>query len=191
MSKLDVAMAGVLGIATMASGQAAITIEVDQPVLLPGESTAVTLWAGHAPSDWAMAFVGTDLVSSQGAEGLSDWALVDPMGGPGTLPGVAGPSGIEGILAGQLNCPPCGHMGTNPIVFWRATYTAPMDAMAMEVDLSTATSLYEVYPTRDSVFGESRLDDLIEGSATIRVVPAPAGMAVLGLGSLLAVRRRR
>lgn len=191
MSKLDVAMVGVLGIAAVASGQAAITIEVDQPVLLPGESTAITLWAGHAPGDWAMAFVGTDFVSSQGALGLSDWELVEPMNGPGTLPGDAGATGIEGILAGQLNFPPAGHVSENPIAFWRATYTAPIDATAMDVDLSTATSRYEVYPTRDSVFGESRLGDLVEGSATIHVVPAPAGMMVMGVGALLAIRRQR
>lgn len=191
MAKMGVFGVGVLGIAAVALGQAAITIEVDQPMLMPGESTGVTLWAEHGPSDWAMAAVGTDFVSSVGSDGLSDWALVAPMAGPGTLPGDAGPTGIEGILAGQLNFPPGGHMGTNPIAFWRVTYTAPLDAMEMTVDLSTATSRFEVYPTRDSVFGESRLDGLTEGSATIHVVPAPAGMAVIGVGALLGMRRRR
>ena len=176
--------------ASQAAGQAAITIEIDQPVLMPGESTTITMWAGHDPTDWAMAFVETDVLSSQGALGLSDWRLVEPMSGPGTRPGSAGATGIEGILAGQLNCPPCGTMGTNPIAFWTATYTAPADALLLDVRLSTLTSRFEVYPSRDSVFGESRLDELVEGEATIRVVPAPAGALVIGVGALLARRRR-
>lgn len=192
MAKLGVLAVGVLGTAVVAFGQAAITIEVDQPVLQPGESTAITLWAGYASSDWAMAFVGTDFVSSQGAVGLSDWELVEPMHGPGTLAGEAGPSGIVGILAGQLNFPvPGGPEPTNPIAFWQATYTAPIDVTAMDIELSTSTSRFEVYATRESVFGESRLGDLTEGSATIHVVPAPAGVAVLGVGALLGMRRRR
>lgn len=182
---------GLVGaIASTAAGQAAITIEIDQPVLMPGESTTITLRAGHDPTDWAMAFVETDFVSSQGARGLSDWRLVEPMSGPGTRPGSAAATGIEGILAGQLNCPPCGTMGTNPIAFWSATYTAPSDVLPLDVRLSTQTSRYEVYPLRDSVFGESRLGDLVEGEATIRVVPAPAGALVIGSGVLLGRRRR-
>jgi hypothetical protein len=192
MAKQGVSVLGTLGVATVAWGQAAITIEVDQPVLQPGESTTITLWAGYSASDWAMAFVETDFVSSQGAVGLSDWALMEPMHGPGTLPGEAGPTGIDGILAGQLNFPvPGGPEPTNPIAFWQATYMVPMDAAAMEIDFSTVTTRFEVYATRESVLGESRLDELAEGAATIHVVPAPAGGLVLGAGVLLASRRRR
>ncbi|MEQ8316932.1 MAG: hypothetical protein RIE77_13750 [Phycisphaerales bacterium] len=180
----------VIALASRAVGQPAITIEVDQPVLMPSESTTITLWAGHDPSEWAMAFVETDFVSSQGARGLSDWRLVEPMNGPGTQPGSAAATGIEGILAGQLNCPPCGTMGTNPIAFWSATYTAPSDVLPLDVRLSTLTSRFDVYPSRDSVFGESRLGDLVAGEATIRVVPAPAGALVIGSGVLLGRRRR-
>lgn len=47
---------GFVGIfASRAMGQPAITIEVDQPVLVPGQSTTTTLRAGHDPSDWLLA----------------------------------------------------------------------------------------------------------------------------------------
>ena len=172
--------------------QYAILFDIENDTLLPGQSTTITLAAAHATSEWAMATVGTNLVASTGSEGLSDWALVAPMSGPGTTPGALSPTGIDGILAGQLNFPPAGvPQPPNPIDFWRVTYTAPTDVAApFDLLLSTDTSRFEVYPTRESVFGESRLDLLVEGNATIRVIPAPASALVLA-GLALATRRRR
>lgn len=173
--------------------QYAILFDIEDDTLLPGQSTTITLAAAHAPSEWAMATVGTRLIASTGSDGLSDWALIAPMSGPGTTPGGPSPTGIDGIIAGQLNFPPGGVPGlpTNPIDFWRVTYTAPTDVAApFDLLLSTDTSRFEVYPFRDSVFGESRLDLLVEGNATIRVIPAPASALVLA-GLALATRCRR
>ena len=139
-----------------------------------------------------MATVGTNLVASTGSAGLSDWALIPPMSGPGTTPGGPSPTGIDGIVAGQLNFPPAGvSQPPNPINFWNVTYTAPMDVAApFDVLLSTDTSRFEFYPFRDSTIGESRLDLLVEGNATIHVIPAPASVHVLAGAGLLAGRRR-
>ncbi|MFI4883056.1 MAG: hypothetical protein ACIAQU_10785 [Phycisphaerales bacterium JB064] len=172
----------------------AITIDVENPVLLPGESTTVTMWAGFGGTDYAMADIETDLLISQGSDGWSDAIVVAPMDGPATTAGSPSASGYDGIVARQLNFP--GGAGifadpSNPIAFWQATYTAPLDASApFDVDLSTMTIRYDVFIWRDQARSESRLADLTEGSATIRVIPAPASALVLTLGAFVARRRR-
>ena len=171
-----------------------ILIEVSQPVLAPGESTTVTLRGAIVQwEDYALAFVATNLLSSTGGDGWSDMELIHPMTGPGTSHGELLPTGVEGIRAGQLNLPfGVGADTANPMSFWRATYTAPVEVgLPFDVALSTRSSEYAVYPSRDSMLSESRLSTLIEGHATIHIIPAPAGAVVLGLGVLVAGRRRR
>jgi hypothetical protein len=177
----------------VALGQAAITIDVENPVLLPGESTVVTLWAGYGGTDYAVAGVSGDLLTSVGSTGFSDATILDPMTVPRGVvtPGEPTGRGFEGFLANQLNFHDIRADPSNPIAFWRATYTAPLDPEApFDIDLSTVTVRYDVYIRRDSASSESRLADLVEGSGTIRVVPAPASAVLLGVG-VLAVRRRR
>jgi len=188
-----VAILAVAGVAAAATAQS-ISIDVANPTLNPGESTSVTLSAGYGGSDYAVAGIGTDFISSVGSEGWSDLALVAPMNGPGTSAGAGSTSGVDGIIAGQLNFPPAGIYAdpTNPIAFWSATYTAPADvAEAFTVDLSTNTSRFDVYVAMDRATSESRMADLREGAGAINVVPAPASLALLGLGGLAAARRRR
>lgn len=174
-----------------------INILVDEPVLAPGDSTAVTLEASFATSDYGVAGILTDLVADTTEDisgAWSDWQLVSPMNGPGTTPGVAdGVGGFAGILAGQLHFPPAGIYGfpQNPILFWTATFTAPVDGGGYRVDLSTETSRFEMYTDRASIHSESRLDVLVEGEGSIFVVPAPSGGAVLLLGLGATARRRR
>ncbi len=187
------ALVAVAGVAAAASAQS-INIDVANPTLGPGESTLVTLSAGYGAGDFAVAGVETNFISSVGSTGWSDVALISPMDGPGTSGGAPSGTGVDGILAGQLNFPPAGIYAddTNPIAFWSAVYTAPADVTsAFSVDLSTDTSRFDAYVARDSSRSESRLGDLTEGSATIGVIPAPASLALLGLGGLAAARRRR
>ena len=187
------ALVAVAGIATAASAQS-INIEVADGDLGPGESTLVTLSAGYGAGDYAIAGIATDFISSVGSDGWSDVQLLAPMDGPGTSAGAPSGTGVDGIIAGQLNFPPAGIYAdsTNPIAFWTATYTAPAVVDdPFTVDLSTDTSRFDVYVARDSSRSESRLGDLTEGAGAINVVPAPASLALLGLGGLAAARRRR
>ena len=174
-----------------ALAQTAITIDVDQPTLLPGESTSVTLTASFPTRDWAMAGVLTDFVTSVGSEGWSDASVVAPMNGPGTVPGASSVTGWDGIIAGQIQFHDIFADPTNPITFWTINYTAPTDvAVPFDVALSTMTNRYDVYIRMYSGTSESRLAELTEGAATIRVIPTPASIVVLALGAAC-VRRRR
>ncbi|MEO1009496.1 MAG: hypothetical protein AAFX79_13115 [Planctomycetota bacterium] len=164
--------------------------EIDDPTLRPGESTAVTLWATW--TDYALAYVGGDVEVSTGLDGLTDLSIVPPYDGPGTLAGDPTDAGIEGYLVGQLNFPPAGWTPPPaPGAYLSWTYTAPDDVpAAFDVDLRTATTRFDVYLDRSDPVGASRLDLLEEASATIRVVPAPTPLVVIG-AAVLAVRRRR
>ncbi len=181
--------AGAASAQTAANG---ITILVDDPVLEPGQATTVRMEAYFDASDYCMSGVATNLLSSAGSQGLSDLRLTRPMAGPGTTVGVIDGTGVSGIIAGQLH-----FLGgiygdtSNPIAFWEATYTAPGDvATPLDVGLTTETTRFDVYIRISTARTESRLGDFAEGEATIRVVPAPAGVVVLG-GLLVAARRRR
>lgn len=173
-----------------------VIIEIDRPVLMPGEAATVRMLAGFDSTvDFAMAGLLTDLLADAGGIDVdlawSDVVLVPPMNGPGTSTGVPVDGGFVGILAGQFNFPlSTGYADPmNPIAFWEATFTAPLDAVAFEVDLSTRTMRFDVYVDRMSSISESRLDGLTEGTGRITVVPAPAGGLVLF--GLLATRRYR
>ncbi|MEQ9095200.1 MAG: hypothetical protein RIE32_02940 [Phycisphaerales bacterium] len=181
--------AGAAGAQIAANG---ITILVDDPVLEPGQSTTVRMEAYFDARDFCMSWVATSLLSSAGAQGLEGPSLIQPMDGPGATAGVIDGAGVGGIIAGQLH----GFIGagifgdpTNPMAFWEVTYTAPTDVAApLSVELETLTTRFDVHTDPWEFSEESRLDDFAEGEATIRVVPAPAGVAVLG-GLLLAARR--
>ncbi len=175
------------------TSRAEVVFDIDSDTLLPGESTTVTLAAGWDGPWYSMCCVRTDLVASAGSTGWSDLSLIAPMAGPGTTPGTLGATGVEGIIAGQLNFPP----GTpwepdpNPLPFWRATYTAPTDVtVPFDIDLMTSTNAFDVYIEARSAVTQSLMDVLTEGQATIRVIPAPASTLVLA-GLALAARRRR
>ncbi|MFI4916828.1 MAG: GC-type dockerin domain-anchored protein [Phycisphaerales bacterium JB060] len=155
-----------------------IHIEVDRPVLEPGQTTEVRLRAGFNSDEFAcMAGVAGRLLTSVGGEGFHGHALVAPMNGPGTEPGVPTETGFSGIIAGQISGLG-GAMGdpSDPIGYWRVDYTAPIEAVGQTVSLETATLRYEMYT--EICYGctrsESRIGELVEGAAAIRVVACRA-----------------
>ncbi|GIW74396.1 MAG: hypothetical protein KatS3mg103_0918 [Phycisphaerales bacterium] len=176
------ALVAVAGVAAAASAQSVI-IDVANPTLNPGESTTVTLSAGFAATDYAMAGILTNLISSVGSTGWSDLALIAPMDARGyhRRHRLGHRRGRHHRRPAEL--PPAMIYAdpTNPIAFWSATYTAPAVVDdPFTVDLSTRTERFDVYIARDRSRSESRLADLVEGSGAINVVarsgqPGPAG----------------
>ena len=166
-----------------------LELRIDRPILEPGETATVELWAWYNDRDyWLPAIIRTSVLTGHPSL-VGDQELVF-LDGPGTLAGERTLAGIEGILAGTLclPCADCQWPQPDPVTFWRATVTAPDTAFAFDVLLSTLTTQYEIHG-----WGcpppESRLDELIEGDATIRVVPCRADMdgdGVLTLGDYLA-----
>ncbi|MEQ8316100.1 MAG: hypothetical protein RIE77_09515 [Phycisphaerales bacterium] len=191
-----------LGSALIASAPAhaqavGVTIEIDEPILAPGDSTRLRLVATVLDADYAFAATDLDLLidfdGTPGARGFSDLSILPPMDA-GPTAGVPTDRGIEGILVGQLHFPPAGIYAdpTNPIAFWEATFTAPVDAGGgYRVDLLTETLRFDAWPDRDSAIAASRLDLVDEDAASIFVVAAPAGAAILMFGLAALHRRRR
>ena len=177
-----------------AMSQSAILIDIEDDTLLPGQSTTVTLWAAWPEHEYAFARTMTNFETSVGSEGWSDFELIPPMLFVGTTPGEASATGVDGIFAWQNNFPPAGGETdrSNPIDFWRATYTAPLDVSSpMSIDLATRTTEFEVYFRVWEIETHSYLHELAEGSATIHVIPAPACVLGLGIGVGCFSRRRR
>jgi hypothetical protein len=174
--------------------QSAVLIDVEDTTLLPGQSTTVTLSAAWPPSEYAMAVIATELQMPIDAGAWSDLEILGRMDGPGATAGAPSDHGVSGIFAAQINFGPSGWMPdrSNPIAFWRGTFTAPdMVASPYEFDLTTLTTRFDVYTMPDSVETRSYLAGLVEGRETIRVVPAPASLALLAGGGWAAFRRRR
>lgn len=155
-----------------------IHIEVDRPILEPGETTEVRLRAGFDSDELAcMAGIAGSLLSSRGSDDFFNHELVRPMSGPGTRVGEPTDLGFEGIVAGQLSGLG-GAMGdpSDPITYWRVDYTAPADAAGETLVLETATTKYDLWVEicYGCVRSESRLDELIEGEAAISIVACRA-----------------
>jgi hypothetical protein len=175
-------------------GQAAVVIESEKSELSPGDSTKVSLYAMFPTTDFAFCCVATDLLSSAGGAGWSDYSIPDTLRSPGASDGTQTTEGIQDIIAGQVYFPPAGPWPdlSNPILIWEGEYIAPRDVgEPFDVNLSTRTAAFEIYFSIDEFGTRSYIDVLMEGEATIRVVPAPASLALLLLGGAAVHRRRR
>lgn len=179
--------------AAISLAQAEVRIASDKSELLPGESAIVSMYAAFPSTEYAFAAIVTDLISSTGSTGWSDYGIPRTLRAPGWSDGTPTMTGIEQIAAAQIHLPPAGPLPdeSNPILFWEGTYTAPNDVSTpFDLTLATQTTRFEIYFSIDEFGTRSHLPVLIEGEATIHVVPAPASFALLLLGGLTAPRRR-
>lgn len=152
-----------------------IEIVVDPPVIEPGDTATIELRAHFdSPSEYAMCCALTSLLCTTGSEFLFSRELIDPMNGPGTDRGSFTTAGIEGIYAGQLHFSSIFADPTAPMPFWRIQYRTEPDDAPGSIDLWTRSARYAVYPAMDQVTSESRMRELVEGSATLTVVACRA-----------------
>ncbi len=109
----------------------------------------------------------------------------DPLG---RTPGVIIGGDITGARVGQLHFPPPLIADPrSPLPVWVGEFTIT-DFTARTIALSTLTEDFVCHPPP---VGEPIRPPVVEGSGVIHVIPAPAGLALLGLGGLAAARRRR
>ncbi len=186
----------VAGIAAAASAQNTMTYSWSvsdtgnaDGVIQPGEAALLTLRATMAPTP-AVGFAGSiyDIIGGTNwtTGSLSNLTnLVDSLAtGPGTLNG----NNIMAIEAFQL--PPFfnpNYNASNPIAIYSLKWT-PADYTSRTVVVTDANHLNnDVYV---DTFGGNASYTGVAGSASFNVVPAPASLALLGLGGLVARRRR-
>jgi hypothetical protein len=158
-------------------------------VIEPGEAAQLTLWATMDPTP-PIGVAGSvdDIIGGTNwtTGSLSNLAnLVDTLNtGPGTLNG----NDIMAVQAFQLN--PLfnpNFNASNPIALYSFTWT-PADYTARTVVVADANHLNNDVYIDD--FGGNTSYTGVTGSASFDVVPAPASLALLGLGGLIARRRR-
>ncbi len=159
-------------------------------VVSPGQpSTTVEVYAdwdsdlfyAFAAAEWALRGDGTGDFSGP-TLAFSD---------PGQDAGTPMTGDVMDIVTGQLQFPPGGIFAdtSDPILIWSATWSTT-DFTARTVDLSTETARYSLY-LDDTGLSSDVTSTVIEGLGRIEVIPAPASLALLGLGGLVAARRRR
>ena len=190
--KLAALAGAALGMAAMAS--ASVTpntyeIRVSNKVSPTEPSTTVEVWAewdsdlfyAFAAAEWNLLGDTTGDFSGP-ASAFSDAGQTDgtPMDG-----------NVTGIVTGQLQFPPGSLFAdrSDPILIWSATWSTT-DFTDRTVDLVTATARYSLY-VDDTGLSSDVTSTVIEAVGEIHVIPAPASLALLGLGGLAATRRRR
>lgn len=187
------AFAGALvGVAAMASATVqpnTYEIRVSNPVSPGTPSTTVEVWA-----DW-----DSDLFYAFAA---ANWNLRGDMSGdfsgpasaftdPGQDDGTPMDGDVMDIITGQLQFPTGGLFAdtSDPILIWSGTWSTT-DFTARTVDLATETLRYSLY-LDDTGLSSDVTPTVLEASGEIIVIPAPASLAMVGLGGLVAMRRRR
>ncbi|MEQ8317305.1 MAG: PEP-CTERM sorting domain-containing protein [Phycisphaerales bacterium] len=181
-----------LGLAAMASATVqpnTYEIRVSNVVSPGTPSATVEVWAdwdsdlfyAFAAAEWSLRGDGTGDFSGPSS------AFTDPGQDDGT------PSGgdVLDIVTGQLQFPSGGIFAdtSDPILIWSATWSTT-DFTARTVDLATETARYNLY-LDDTGLSSEVTATVLEGAGRIEVIPAPASLALLGLGGLAAARRRR
>lgn len=187
----------VAGIAAAASAQGTMTMDWTvsdtgngDGIIEPGESALLALSATMNPMP-QVGYGGSifDII------GTSNWNtgtvdsylnLIDSLAtGPGTLGGNNDITAIESFQLPPFFNP--NYNSSNPITIYTITWT-PSDYTGRTVSLTSANHAnFSVYV--DTFGGNAEYSGVVNG-ARFDVVPAPASLALLGLGALVARRRR-
>ncbi|RMH09887.1 MAG: hypothetical protein D6695_12380 [Planctomycetota bacterium] len=205
--KNTLAIVAIAGIAAAATASDFEIYMVAPATANPGDTYTVEVWGSVSGGQWvdgvsAMAGFGIDAIATAGASGvaanggsvIADWAA--SFGTDGTVVGadLIGTSG--GQLANVFNLNPNIDM-SNPIMLF--TFDVTVDAgFVGDITYTPANpnpngglAYYPVSTEGASVIAPN--DDgttLTLTGATTSIIPAPASLALLGLGGLVARRRR-
>ncbi len=201
--KNTLALIAVAGIATVASAQSGSLSMTSSAASVDTSGAAATFTL----SVWGDADFGTHIagggfaLSATGGAGIvtSMGASVPAWGALGFEDnGSAGDGNYNAVIFGQLIFPPViapsadSSLANGAVLLATFSVTAAADSSGV-IDWSTADSggdfVLEIFNDADSSF--TRLTSVDFGGVSVNVVPAPSAMALLGLGGLVAGRRRR
>lgn len=197
-----IAIAVVAGVAGAAVAQD-FTIAATAPASVnPGETYTVEFWGSVSGGSWAdgtsaMAGFGVDALGSGAIAShtnatIADWAAGFGVEGATVGNDVVGVSG--GQLANVFNLNPNIDM-SNPILLFSIDVTAGAAGNIVYVagnpNVNGGLSYYPVSTAGASVVAPNHAGTTLSFvAATTTIVPAPASIALLGLGGLVARRRR-
>jgi MYXO-CTERM domain-containing protein len=189
--KKTVALLGVAGLAAVASAQPSnarfiITSSNDVDPMNP-TTTIQVLAAWDETMEHVFSGTNYDLVASDGEFTSASLDLMFTGNNAGTPAG----NRVNGASIGQIHLPPAvpGQQG-NPIALASYEWTTT-DFTPRTVDLSTEnTTQFRVTPLPGGLT-ISLINSFTAGSGSFNVTPAPSALALLGLGGLVAARRRR
>lgn len=183
------------GLAAAANGQYSLSFSFPNGNVYDGNANVeVELYAHFASTDYSFAGWGGSVNGDPTGE-FSNMALVLKNSAtnefwPGQNSGTSAGGNVTGITAGQLQFSGLFNSATgNPLLIWKGEWSTS-DLSERTVDLSTSSIRYETFVNSAGV-SVSHLLELDNASGQIEVVPAPASLALLGLGGLVAGRRRR
>ena len=201
--KNTLALIAVAGIATVASAQSGSLSMTSSAATVDTSGAAATFTL----SVWGDADFGTHIagggfaLSATGGAGIvtSMAASVPAWGALGFQDnGATGDGNYAGVIFGQLIFPPViapaaeSALGNGAVLLATFSVTAAADS-AGTVDWSTADAggdfILEIYDDANGSFTQLTAADF--GGVSVNFVPAPSAMALLGLGGLVAGRRRR
>jgi hypothetical protein len=185
----------VAGIAAAASAQGVMTISWTYSdngnfdgIIDDGETGIATMWALMEPG--ATGFAGSifDINGdARWADGVSTFDnYLDELSGDGTNHGNGNITGIEAFQLPVAFNP--NFDASNPIAIGQATYKPNSYAGGVATFTSENHLNFDVYTDN---FGTSVSYTGVVTPGAFTIVPAPASMALLGLGGLVAGRRRR
>ena len=196
-----VAVAGLASAAAAQSGSLSIVASAST-VFTTGAAASVTL-AVYGDADFGTAISGGGFaLNAAGGAGI-----VSGMSATGTAWGAlghmdlgdAGDGNYNGLVFGQFIFPPAlpAHadslLGNGPVLLGTFNVSIEADSAGM-IDWSTAGGVgdftLEVFDVQTGSF-TALIAEVSHGAASVNVVPAPSAMALLGLGGIVAGRRRR
>ena len=208
MKNGTIALIAVAGLATAVSGQVLPPPPSGATFLMTSSNivdqvtpqTTISFWAVWTGPNWLFGGANYDMHATDGTFS-NEVNVLNPMGQLGTTAGTPMGSNVVGAENAQFHAPPF-FFGNpdNPILL--ATYTwSTTNFTARFVDLTTSNSTGFIVALTENFAGPPIVpagstfqlfpQSFTAGSGVIEVTPAPSALALLGLGGLVAVRRRR
>ncbi len=208
--KNAIALAAVAGIASAAAAQtASLSIVASQSVVNSQTTSSITL-SVYADADFGTHVTGAAFtMNAAGGAGVVDSISQDSVAAWGALGqddfGDAGDGNHAGTIMGQIVFLPfimpdaASALGNGPVFIGSFTVNIAANSAGLvdwTVGGGIGTFALELIDVNANPGGNPpgevfSLADVDFGSARVEVVPAPSAMAVLGLGGLVAGRRRR